>query len=174
MPEFIGISRFLQNRQIAETSVGGGRIKCHFFEGLIMKTQIKISYEDIISLENLFTAWQEFLPGKRKKQDVQEFGVRLTDNILQLQGELANFSYIHGPYKAFNISDPKPRNIHKATVRDRVLHHAIYRKCIHFSRRFLLPTHIPAKLVKGRTKQYTALTNFIYKLVKITAAWFGF
>jgi retron-type reverse transcriptase len=34
---------------------------------------------------------------------------------------------VHGKYYAFNISDPKPRNIHKATVRDRLLHHAIYR-----------------------------------------------
>ena len=33
-----------------------------------MKSQLKISYEEIISLENLFTAWQEFLPGKNVGQ----------------------------------------------------------------------------------------------------------
>ena len=86
-----------------------------------MRKQLQIAYQEIISLENLFSAWQEFLPGKKKKTDVQEFGSRLTDNILQLHKELANFSYMHGAYKAFNISDPKPRNIHKANVRDRVL-----------------------------------------------------
>jgi len=42
------------------------------------------------------------------------------------------FIYQHGGYKAFNISDPKPRNIHKASVRDRVLHHAIYRQLYPF------------------------------------------
>jgi len=32
-----------------------------------------------------------------------------------------------GKYHAFCISDPKPRQIHKATVRDRIVHRAIYR-----------------------------------------------
>lgn len=49
------------------------------------------------------------------------------DNILSLHQDLKNKIYIHGLYHAFSISDPKPRNIHKATVRDRLLHHAIYR-----------------------------------------------
>ena len=114
-----------------------------------MKSQLKISYEEIISLENLFTAWQEFLPGKKKKRDVQEFGARLTDNILQLHDELANFIYIHGPYKAFNISDPKPRNIHKATVRDRVLHHAIYRKLYPFFEKIFVADSYSCQIGKG-------------------------
>lgn len=79
-----------------------------------MKAQLKISYEEIISLENLFAAWREFICGKSKKKDVQEFDFRLADNILQLSEELANFTYVHSDYKAFNVSDPKPRNIHKA------------------------------------------------------------
>ena len=37
---------------------------------------------------------------------------------------------MHGNYKAFNISDPKPRQIHKATVRDRLLHHLIYQRAL--------------------------------------------
>ncbi len=49
------------------------------------------------------------------------------DNILSLHQDLKNRTYTHGKYEAFNISDPKPRNIHKASVRDRLLHHAIYR-----------------------------------------------
>ena len=86
-----------------------------------------ISYNNIISLENLLLAWKEFLKGKRKKKDVQEFQMHLMDNILSLHNDLKNKSYTHGGYHAFNISDPKPRNIHKASVRDRLLHHAIYR-----------------------------------------------
>jgi retron-type reverse transcriptase len=85
------------------------------------------TYESIISVENLLLAWQEFLRGKKKKPDVREFQFRLMDNILTLHTDLKNKTYNHGPYHTFNISDPKPRNIHKATVRDRLLHHAIYR-----------------------------------------------
>jgi retron-type reverse transcriptase len=85
-------------------------------------------YNHIISLENLLEAWKEFLKGKRSKKDVQEFQYKLSDNIFALNADLRNKTYVHGGYYAFNISDPKPRNIHKAKVRDRLLHHALYRK----------------------------------------------
>ncbi len=85
------------------------------------------SFEDIISVENLLVAWQEFLKGKRGKRDVQEFGFNLIDNILLLHEELASQTYRHGGYYQFRIADPKPRIIHKADVRDRLVHHAIHR-----------------------------------------------
>ena len=86
-----------------------------------------ITYEEIISIENLFYAWGEFINGKKHKKDVMDFSIRLSENIYNLHHDLKNGLYKHGGYHAFNISDPKPRNIHKATVRDRLLHHAIYR-----------------------------------------------
>jgi RNA-directed DNA polymerase len=141
---------------------GGGRVKCHF----IMKNQLKISYQEIISLENLFAAWQEFLPGKQKKKDVQKFRLRLADNILQLHEELANFTYVHGPYKAFNISDPKPRNIHKATVRDRVLHHAIYRQLYPFFDRTFIADSFSCRNGKGIHKALNQFRQFGQKVGK--------
>jgi len=78
-------------------------------------------------VENLLVAWREFLKGKRGRKDVEQFAVHLTNNILELHRELANKTYRHGPYKDFRINDPKPRDIHKASVRDRLLHHAMYR-----------------------------------------------
>jgi len=86
-----------------------------------------VNYEKIISVENLLLAWEEFIRGKRNREDVQEFQLHLMDNVLSLHAGLWNKNYKHGDYHAFNISDPKPRSIHKATVRDRLLHHAIYR-----------------------------------------------
>lgn len=75
----------------------------------------------------MLLAWREFLNGKRKRKDVAEFSLHLTDNVLLLHQELADRIYQHGEYDAFRINDPKPRDIHKATVRDRLVHHAIYR-----------------------------------------------
>lgn len=49
------------------------------------------------------------------------------DNIVALHQDLKEKIYQHGPYQAFKVNDPKPRDIHKASVRDRLLHHAIYR-----------------------------------------------
>ncbi len=75
----------------------------------------------------MLAAWREFLKNKRGRRDIERFSIHLTDNILALRRELFDKTYQHGPYRAFRINDPKPRDIHKATVRDRLLHHAIYR-----------------------------------------------
>ena len=97
-----------------------------------MKIQFTHIFEDIISIENLLEAWKEFSRDKRNKKDVQEFERNLMQNIIVLHQELVAKTYSHASYEAFNISDPKPRNIHKASVRDRLLHHAIYRKLYPF------------------------------------------
>ena len=90
-----------------------------------MKTYNNI-FEFMISPENLFMAWDEFKKGKTKKKDVRLFEWHLETNIFKLHRELKNKTYRHSVYHSFNICDPKPRNIHKAYVRDRVLHHAIF------------------------------------------------
>ena len=81
----------------------------------------------IVGAENLFLAWDEFKHGKLNKLDVLQFEKNLEQNIFQLYRDLRSGRYKHGPYKGFWINDPKRRRIHKATVRDRVLHHAIFR-----------------------------------------------
>ncbi|MFA5967153.1 MAG: reverse transcriptase/maturase family protein [Patescibacteria group bacterium] len=91
-----------------------------------MKT-IKDYYNRIISLENLLEAWQEFVIDKRSRKDVQQFQRDLMANIIKLHRDLASGKYYHSAYSPFKISDPKPRNIHKAKIRDRLLHKAIYR-----------------------------------------------
>ncbi len=131
-----------------------------------MKIQLKTSYEEVISRENLFAAWQEFVFGKKNKKDVQEFSLSLADNILQLQSDLANFSYIHGDYKAFNITDPKPRNIHKAQVRDRVLHHAIYRKLYPFFDRTFIADSYSCRVCKGTHKAIKRFESFALQVSK--------
>lgn len=50
----------------------------------------------------------------------------LEQNIFALHRDLVSKAYRHGTYSNFYIYDPKLRHIHKATVRDRVLHHAIF------------------------------------------------
>lgn len=83
-------------------------------------------YSEIIDTKNLFLAWHVFRKNKKKKKDVLAFEWALETNIFTLNRELAVQTYRHGPYTGFYITDPKRRHIHKAIVRDRVLHHAIY------------------------------------------------
>src|ERR1035437_5603360 len=120
-------------------------------------------YNTIISVENLLEAWKEFLKGKRKKKDVQEFQYRLLDNILDLHTDLKNKTYTHGGYYAFNISDPKPRNIHKASVRDRLLHHAIYRELYPFFDRTFIADSFSCRFGKGMHKAVDRFRTFARK-----------
>lgn len=116
-------------------------------------------YNDIISVENLLFAWQEFLCGKRKKKDVIEFQLRLMDNIFALHNDLKNKTYRHRSYKAFKINDPKPRDIHKASVRDRLLHHAIYRILYPFFDNKFIYDSYSCRIGKGTHK---AINRFRY------------
>lgn len=84
-------------------------------------------YDQLISLENIFSGWHEFRKGKQNKPDVQIFERFLEDNIFALHEELAACAYRHGEYKTFHIQDPKPRTISKATVKDRLVHHLVFK-----------------------------------------------
>src|SRR3989338_10700362 len=110
------------------------------------------NYQDIISVKNLCEAWREFVRGKKLKKDVAEFSLNLSRNIFKLHDDLRTKTYKHGPYEAFSISDPKPRSIHKATVRDRLLHHAIHRVLYpHFDRKFIADSY-SCRVNKGTHK----------------------
>ena len=130
--------------------------------GILWRMRIKCihTYDDIISIENLLDAWNEFVKGKRNKKDVQEFQYRFMDNILNLHQDLKNKTYTHGKYEAFNISDPKPRNIHKASVRDRLLHHAIYRILYPFFDKTFLADSYSCRLEKGTHKALKRFQKF--------------
>lgn len=111
-------------------------------------------------------AWKEFLKGKRGKKDVQEFEFELMDNILSLHRDLRDKTYQHGGYTAFNISDPKPRNIHKAGVRDRLLHHAVYRVLYpYFDGKFIHDSY-SCRIGKGTHKAMDRFRTFFWKVSK--------
>lgn len=129
-----------------------------------MKRQLVHIFEDVISVDNLLSAWQEFIRGKRHKLDVQVFNLNLMDNILQLHRDLANQTYRHGPYQAFNINDPKPRNIHKATVRDRLLHHAVYRQLYWFYHQIFIADSFSCQLGKGTRRALNRFRAFAYQV----------
>lgn len=112
----------------------------------------------------MLLAWQEFVRGKRGKVDVQQFQLYLMNNILALHTELATKTYRHGGYHHFKISDPKPRDIHKASVRDRLVHHAIYRILYpYFAKRFIADSY-SCQIGKGTHKAINRFRAFAYKV----------
>jgi len=122
------------------------------------------SFENIISVENLLLAWEEFIKGKKNKFDVQEFSFQLMDNILSLHNDLLQRRYKHSEYKRFHICDPKQRVIHKAFVRDRLLHHAIYRIFYPFYDKTFFADSFSCRLNKGTHKAMARFEKFFYKV----------
>jgi len=131
-----------------------------------MKIQLAHNFEDIVSLDNLLEAWKEFLKGKRKKKDVREFSFHLMDNIIYLHQDLVHHTYKHGGYQAFSISDPKPRSIHKASVRDRLLHHAIYRKLYPFFNKTFIADSFSCRIDKGTHRALNRFRSIALKVSK--------
>ncbi len=124
------------------------------------------AYQNIISVENLLLVWGEFLRDKRNRKDVQAFSVWLMTNIQKLHAELKAENYQHGEYFAFTITDPKPRDIHKASVRDRLLHHAIYQELYpYFDKQFIYDSY-SCRYSKGTHRAVERFKIFIQKVGK--------
>jgi len=129
-----------------------------------MRIKLRHSFDDIISVDNLLEAWKEFQKGKRSKKDVQDFSLYLMDNILDLHYDLVNHTYKHRSYQVFYIKDPKPRTIHKAQVRDRLLHHAIHRIMYPFFHRVFIADSFSCRVEKGTHKALNRFRDFSYKV----------
>jgi retron-type reverse transcriptase len=84
------------------------------------------------------------------------------DNILQLHYDLKNYTYKHGGYECFKINDPKTRTIHKASVRDRLLHHAVYRILYPFFDKTFMPDSFSCRIAKGTHKAINKFRKFSY------------
>ena len=84
------------------------------------------------------------------------------DNILSLHRDLKSGTYNHGGYVTFKISDPKPRIISKASVRDRLLHRAIYRILYpYFDEKFIFDS-FSCRKHKGTHRAINRFHNFHY------------
>lgn len=112
----------------------------------------------------MLLSWKEFKKGKTKKDDVKKFKNDLVKNLLNLHYELKSKTYKHSIYHSFYIHDPKLRHIHKATVKDRVLHHAIFRILYPiFDKTFIFDSY-SCRIGKGTHKAVNRLNQFARKV----------
>jgi RNA-directed DNA polymerase len=151
-------TQFLPYSALVKSSGGGGTITgMNFFDH---------NYNNIISVENLLHAWREFRRGKKQKRDVMEFERNLMEHILNVHYDLKYRKYRHSGYDAFKITDPKPRDIHKASVRDRIVHHLIYNSLYsYFDERFIHDSY-SCRIAKGTHKALQRFKQFSGKVSK--------
>ena len=86
------------------------------------------------------------------------------DNILSLHNELTSFIYKHDVYEHFVVSDPKRRDIHKASVRDRLVHRAIYRKLYPFFDKIFIFDSYSCRICKGTHRAIYRFCDFARKV----------
>ena len=134
--------------------------------GIIHMRIYRNLFNKLIEPENLFRAWEEFRRDKKKKEDVVLFEKSLESEIFKLHRELANGTYKHSGYSGFYISDPKKRHIHKAIVRDRVLHHAIMGTLYPLYDKIFIHNSFSCRVNKGTHKGVEALRSMLWKASK--------
>lgn len=97
---------------------------------------------------------------------MSEFEKNLEDKIFRLHRDLKSKAYRHSDYTSFYITDPKLRHIHKAIVRDRIVHHAIYRILYPiFDKGFIFDTY-SCRNDKGSHKAIYRFEDFTRKVSK--------
>ena len=83
----------------------------------------------ITSLDNLQEAFLRAACGKQGKQVVAVFRSQLDDNLLAMQRQLLDGTFLFGRYQFFVVHDPKRRVICAASFPERVAFHAMMRIC---------------------------------------------
>lgn len=82
-------------------------------------------WPSLIAFSNLDHAADLARRGKRNRPSVMRFEINRENELWRLRHELETRTYRPGPFRAFEIRDPKPRLISAAPYRDRVVHHAL-------------------------------------------------
>lgn len=122
-----------------------------------------INFTTICSVKALNVAWKKFSDGKKSRRDVQKYQKHLVDNVQKLHDSLVNETYKHGLYHPFVICDPKRRQIHKATVCDRLVHQAIVSAVEPiFEKRFIFDSY-SCRVGKGTHAGVARLRLFLRK-----------
>jgi len=122
-----------------------------------------VGFYDVISLLNLLAAWKEFKRGKANKKSVPEFAFRLEDNLFDLYERLSSGIWTNDPYVEKPIADPKPRLIHIASVRDRVLYQAVSRQLYPIFDKTFIHDSYASRAGKGVLAGVLRLEEFVRK-----------
>lgn len=108
-------------------------------------------FERVASFESLCAAARAAARGKRLSREAAAFLFDLEPEVLMLERELREASYLPGAYRTFRIIDPKPRTISAALFRDRVVHHALCAALEPVFERYATDDSFACRRAKGTT-----------------------
>jgi retron-type reverse transcriptase len=117
-------------------------------------------FDNIYSIENLYSAWHKVSRGKSKKHSVIAFYRNLDANLASIAFDLRSGSYLPGPYNHFVIKDPKERIISASPLRDRIVQHALMNGYNPVFERQLIYGSYACRLHKGTQKAVLRAFHF--------------
>lgn len=111
----------------------------------------RCTLEQVASVENLFEAAARARRGKSRRAEVEAWWLRRESEIAALRAELLGGGYSPGPYRLFEIHEPKRRMIAAAPFRDRVVHHALCLRLAPLMERRFIERSFSCRVGKGTT-----------------------
>lgn len=117
-------------------------------------------YSEIISLPNLYRAFQSAKQGKKVKRTI-EFESNLNENLWNLHEELLNKKYNVSPYFEFYVTDYKTRKIMCPSFRDQVVQHAIFNYLEQIYEKSFIYDSYACRKDKGTHKACLRLKKFV-------------
>lgn len=118
-------------------------------------------WSQITDFQNIYQAARQAQRGKRFRDNVLEFNYNLESELITIQSELIEKTYLPGDYHTFQIVEPKKRMISAAPYRDRVVHHALCNVIVPiFERTFISDTYAN-RLGFGTHKALKCFTKFL-------------
>lgn len=82
-------------------------------------------FDQTTDFNNLYTAYKTAARGKHDRAEVLRHDLHAEKIIWRLQRQLRGDTYRHGRYRAFQVYDPKVRDVSAAPFTDRIVHHAL-------------------------------------------------
>ena len=103
----------------------------------------------IVDYDNILLAVHKAFKGKRDKNEVCGFIKNLDSNVAQIYSELESGNVEIGNYHYFKIFDPKERLICAASLKERIVHHAVMNICHDYFDRKLIYDSYATRPGKG-------------------------
>jgi len=133
-------------------------------------------------LYDLFQAYYDTRQHKRNTNSAMAFEMNYESEILALQNDLVNETYVISPSICFIIKDPVQREVFAADFRDRIIHHLIYNYIYEiFDRHFIYDsyscrlekwTHFGIKRVEHFLRSCTQNYSCDAYILKLDIKWF--
>lgn len=126
----------------------GGVLK----DKIMPKSSDSYSFDRICTYDNFIGAYNEVAKGKRNKPAFIRFSLHREEIIWETLFAIRNFTWRHSPCIAKTIFEPKRRELTIPILKDRMLHHAVYRQIHERFERYYFSGSFASREGKGQLR----------------------